>query len=227
MPGGPHDSDPLALDPETMRELGYRTVDLLVERLQREEPPIRRASPAEMRERLHGPPPDEPQPFEEILAGLDRDVLPFASRDGHPGFFGFIPFAGTWPGALGDLIASGCNLYAGSWMEAAGVSQVELEVLGWFKEWIGFPADAAGSLVERRLGREPDRPRVRARDAGRADARRPRALRLRPGALLDRPRGAPARLPARAGARAAERRVASGSRRARWPRRWRSTSAAA
>src|SRR3954466_7917927 len=106
-----------------MRELGYRTVDLLVERLQRDEPPIRRASPAEMRERLHGPPPDEPQAFEEILAGLERDVLPFASRDGHPGFFGFIPFAGTWPGALGDLIASACNLYAGSWMEAAGVSQ--------------------------------------------------------------------------------------------------------
>ena len=145
--GGPHDSDPLALDPETMRELGYRTIDLLVERLQREEPPIRRASPAEMRERLHGPPPDQPQPFDEILAGLDRDVLPFASRDGHPRFFGFVPFAGTWPGALGDLIASACNLYAGSWMESAGPSQVELEVLGWFKDWIGFPPEAAGSLV--------------------------------------------------------------------------------
>ena len=146
MEGGRHE-DPLALDPETMRELGYRTIDLLVERLQREEPPIRRASPAEMRERLHGPAPDEAEPFDEILAGLERDVLPFASRDGHPRFFGFIPFAGTWPGALGDLIASACNLYAGSWMEAAGVSQVELEVLGWFKEWIGFPPEAAGSLV--------------------------------------------------------------------------------
>jgi glutamate/tyrosine decarboxylase-like PLP-dependent enzyme len=145
--GGPRDRDPLALDAETMRELGYRTIDLLVERLQREEPPLRRASPVEMQERLRGPAPDAAVPFEEILTGLDRDVLPFASRDGHPGFFGFIPFAGTWPGALGDLIASACNLYAGSWMESAGVSQVELEVLSWFKEWIGFPPDAAGSLV--------------------------------------------------------------------------------
>src|SRR6188472_224904 len=147
--GGHESDDPLGLDSQTMRELGYRTVDLLVERLERERggPPLRRATPAEMRARLHGPPPDGPQPFEEILAGLDRDVLPFASRDGHPGFFGFIPFAGTWPGALGDLIASACNLYAGSWMESAGVSQVELEVLAWFKEWIGFPPEAAGSLV--------------------------------------------------------------------------------
>jgi aromatic-L-amino-acid/L-tryptophan decarboxylase len=147
--GGHESDDPLGLDSRTMRELGYRTVDLLVERLERERggPPLRRATPAEMRGRLHGPPPEQPEPFGEILERLDRDVLPFASRDGHPRFFGFVPFAGTWPGALGDLIASGSNLYAGSWMESAGASQVELEVLGWFKDWIGYPADAAGSLV--------------------------------------------------------------------------------
>ena len=147
--GGHESDDPLGLDSQTMRELGYRTVDLLVERLERERdgPPLRRATPTEMRERLHGPPPEQPEPFDEILERLERDVLPFASRDGHPRFFGFVPFAGTWPGALGDLIASGSNLYAGSWMESAGVSQVELEVLGWFKDWIGYPPDAAGSLV--------------------------------------------------------------------------------
>ncbi len=147
MEGVPPQGDPLSLGKETMRELGYRTVDLLVEWLERESPPLRRASPAEMRERLAGPPPEQPEPFERILEGLERDVLPFASRDGHPRFFGFIPFSGTWPGALGDLIASACNLYVGSWMESAGPSQVELEVLGWFKEWIGYQAGAAGSLV--------------------------------------------------------------------------------
>ena len=139
--------DPLALDRETMRQLGYRTVDLLIDWLEREAPPLTRATAAEMRERLHTPPPEQPEPFEQILEGIERDVLPFASRDGHPRFFGFVPFAGTWPGALGDLIASACNLYVGSWMESAGPSQVELEVLGWFKDWIGYPADAAGSLV--------------------------------------------------------------------------------
>ncbi len=147
MAGVPPQRDPLALDKEAMRQLGYRTVDLLVEWLEREAPPLRRATPAEMRKRLAGPPPEQPEPFERILDGLKRDVLPFVSRDGHPRFFGFIPFSGTWPGALGDLIASACNLYVGSWMESAGPSQVELEVLGWFKEWIGYPPEAAGSLV--------------------------------------------------------------------------------
>jgi glutamate/tyrosine decarboxylase-like PLP-dependent enzyme len=39
------------------------------------------------------------------------------------------------------------NVYAGTWMEAAGPSRVELIVLDWFKEWIGYPDDAAGVLV--------------------------------------------------------------------------------
>ncbi len=131
-----------------MRELGYRTVDMLVERLSDETiPPLRRASPAEMRRRLAGPPPAQPEPFGDILARLDEDVLPFTSRTDHPGYLAFIPSCGTWPAALGELVASACNVYAGSWMESAGPSQLELDVLGWFKTWIGYPPDADGILV--------------------------------------------------------------------------------
>ncbi len=137
--------DPLELDPETMRQLGYLAVDVLVERLSDPSiPPLRRATPDEMAARLSGPPPSDPESFDEILRRLGEDVLPFMSRGDHPGFFAFIPFSGTWPGALGDLVASACNVYAGSWMESAGPSQVELEVLGWFKDWVGYPYEAAG-----------------------------------------------------------------------------------
>ncbi len=110
-------------------------------------PPLRRATPDEMAARIDGPPPETPQDFDDILRTLDEDVLPFMSKGDHPGFFAYVPFAGTWPGALGDLIASATNVYAGSWMEAAGPSQLELEVIGWFKDWIGYPAGAAGLLV--------------------------------------------------------------------------------
>ena len=141
---GEPQNDPLALDREQMRQLGYRVVDFLLEQ---EGPPLRRASPGEMQQRLGGPPPAGPQPFDNTLERLARDVLPFRSRVDHPRFLGFIPGSGTWPGALADLIASASNVYAGSWMEAAGPSQVELDVLGWFKDWIGFPPEAAGSLT--------------------------------------------------------------------------------
>jgi aromatic-L-amino-acid decarboxylase len=117
--------DPLGLDPEAMRELGHRTVDALVAHLtDPAAPPIRRATPEEMSRRLSGPAPEEPEPVDAILGQLERDVLQFRSRVDHPRFFAFIPGSGTWPGALGDFVASACNIYAGSWMESAGPSQV-------------------------------------------------------------------------------------------------------
>jgi aromatic-L-amino-acid decarboxylase len=141
-------NDPLALDRETMRELAQKTVDVVVDWLTDTDAlPLTRATPGEMQRRLSGPPPDGPQDFDELLAKLERDVLPFMSRVHHPAFFAFVPGSATWPAVLGDLIASACNVYAGSWMESAGPSQLELEVLGWFKEWIGYPAEAAGTLV--------------------------------------------------------------------------------
>jgi len=131
-----------------MRALGYRTVDALVDWLSDDSrPPLRRATPAEMAERLGVAVPTAGAPFDEALAVLFDDVLPFTSRSSHPRFFAYVPFAGTWPGALGDFVASACNVYAGSWQEAAGPTQLELEILGWFKGWVGYPAAAAGSLV--------------------------------------------------------------------------------
>ena len=142
------EDDPLGVDPETMRRLGYRTVDLLVDVLaDRSAPALRRASREEMEARLAGPPPETGEDFERILEQLAVDVVPYMSRGDHPGYFAFIPSCGTWPGALGDLVASALNVFAGSWMESAGPSQLELTVLDWFKEWIGYPEGAAGLLV--------------------------------------------------------------------------------
>ncbi|MFN2545018.1 MAG: aminotransferase class V-fold PLP-dependent enzyme [Actinomycetota bacterium] len=140
--------DPLAIDAEQMRRLGYRTVDMLVDRLSDPTvPPLVRATPLEMAERLSGPPPETGEDFDALLRQLTEDVLRFTSRVDHPGYFAFIPGSGTWPGALGDFIAAACNIYAGSWMEAAGPSRVELVVIDWFRQWIGFPPEASGILL--------------------------------------------------------------------------------
>jgi aromatic-L-amino-acid decarboxylase len=146
MEGG-HES-PLALDRETMRRLGYRTIDMLIERMTGPPGPVVQAAPpAELRERLASPPPEAPAGFDEILAGLERDVLPYVARISHPGYMAFIPGEGTWPGALGDLIASALNIDTCWWLGASGPSALEIVVLDWLRQWTGYPERAAGVLV--------------------------------------------------------------------------------
>src|SRR4051794_5996177 len=131
-----------------MREIGYRTVDLLVDQLSDSEiPAMRRGSGDDLRRRLMAPASDEPRRWGELLDQLEHDVLGPMSRLAHPGYFAFIPASSTFAGALGDLIAAALDIDTGSWMAAAGPSQLELVVLDWFKSWIGYPPEAEGILV--------------------------------------------------------------------------------
>jgi aromatic-L-amino-acid/L-tryptophan decarboxylase len=143
------DDDPLALDRETMRRMGYLVVDRLVERIAslRDQRVMTTASRADLAARIDEPPPGAPGSFAGLIDRLERDVLPFVAHLDHPRCFAYIPGAGTWPSALGDLIASATNIDAGSWREASGPSQLELTVLDWFRRWVGYPDGAGGVLV--------------------------------------------------------------------------------
>jgi hypothetical protein len=138
---------PLAMDAEAMRRAGYATVDALVARLADPEgdPVLRRAGAADMRTRLGGPPPEQPGDYGAVLTRVLADVLPYAARTDHPGYLAFIPSFTTWPAALAELTAA--NPYCGAWMESAGATQVELEVIDWFRGWAGLPDSTAGVLV--------------------------------------------------------------------------------
>jgi glutamate/tyrosine decarboxylase-like PLP-dependent enzyme len=140
---------PLAMDAEAMRRAGYATVDALVARLADPgaDPVLRRADATDMRARLGGPPPEQPGDYGAVLARVMTDVLPYAARTDHPGYLAFIPSFTTWPAALAELTAAAANLYCGAWMESAGATQIELEVVDWFRSWLGLPAGTAGVLV--------------------------------------------------------------------------------
>ena len=140
--------DPLGLSPAQMRELGYRTIDLLVERLT--DPAavaMRRGSSDELAARVGAEIPVGGRDWTDLLGELDDSVLGFNSRLSHPGYFAFIPASSTFPGALGDLIAAALDIDAGGWSSASGATHLELVVLNWFKRWIGYPAEAEGALV--------------------------------------------------------------------------------
>jgi hypothetical protein len=72
-----NDSPPLALDPDAMREMGHRVVDVLVELLgDTSRPALRRARAAEMAARLPFGLPESGAALDDLLVRLQRDVVP-------------------------------------------------------------------------------------------------------------------------------------------------------
>jgi glutamate/tyrosine decarboxylase-like PLP-dependent enzyme len=137
------------MEVEAMRRAGYAAVDALAARMAdpEAEPVLRRASPAEMRERLGGAPPEQGAGLDAVLARVIEDVLPYQAGTNHPGYFAFIPYFTTWPAALAELIAAAINVSPWAWMESPAATQIELEVIDWFRDWLGMPEGTAGVLV--------------------------------------------------------------------------------
>ncbi|MBW3661214.1 MAG: aminotransferase class I/II-fold pyridoxal phosphate-dependent enzyme [Gemmatimonadetes bacterium] len=139
----------LELDPDAMRALGYRVVDLLVDHWTtlREQPAGRSASRQRLEALLSEPPPETPGDPAEVLQRLERDVLAWMGRVHHPRFFAFVPSPSNFVSVLGDAIAAGHNVFAGTWFESAGPAMLELVVLDWLREWCGLPESAGGLLT--------------------------------------------------------------------------------
>lgn len=124
-------------------------VEALVEHTESvgQSPPVRTASPAELRERLGGPPPAAPTDPDAALDTLLEHVLPFMQHGDHPRFFARVPSPSNAVSALGDALAAGLNAFAGSWGGGAGPAALELVVLDWLRDWCGLPDETQGVLV--------------------------------------------------------------------------------
>jgi len=139
----------LQMSPQEMRRLGYAAVDRIVERWATlgDGPPWDYGSRKELAPRLSGPPPEEGRNPDEVMRTVLTEVLPKAGRIDHPSFLAFIPASPTWPSVLGDFLATGFNIFQGTWLESAGPSQLELTVIDWFRDWLGLGEKSGGLLT--------------------------------------------------------------------------------
>ena len=132
-----------------MRRLGYAAVDAIVGRLEALDtaPVVAPAGREEMEARLREPLPEAGCDPHVVLDTALRDVLEPGLRVDHPRFFAFTPMPSNPVGAVGDLLAAGFGVFAGTWLASPGAAMVELVVLDWLRELCGLPPGTEGLFV--------------------------------------------------------------------------------
>lgn len=146
MPPGPAD---LCLTPAQMRDLGYRVIDAIVEHFEKlpEKCPSRRRTRDELEALLREPPPERGQDPQAVLEQALSAVFANMMHVDHPRFFAFVPGPSNFVGAMADALAAGFNPFAGSWFSGSGPAELELVVVDWLRELLGFPESAGGLFV--------------------------------------------------------------------------------
>ena len=143
-----HHLDPLALDPETLRRLGYRAVDLVVEHLaaMRDRDVFVPMPAAERARLLDEPLPDAGRGPDDILSAFEERVITRPMGNGHPRFFGWVNSPPAPIGVLAELLGAAMNPSCAGGDHAA--IYLERCVTRWLMELVGFPvAGSMGLLV--------------------------------------------------------------------------------
>jgi aromatic-L-amino-acid decarboxylase len=139
----------LELTPEQMQALGHRVADMITDHFSRLSE-IRvgaKGDPAVLRPTFLEAPPANAVGVDEIFARLERDVFPNIMNICHPRFFAFVPGPSNFVSVMADALASGFNVFNGSWLGGSSAAAMELAVIDWFRGWCGFPEGAGGLFV--------------------------------------------------------------------------------
>ena len=91
--------------------------------------------------------PEQGVPFEALLDLLFDRVVPKAFNTTGPGYLAYIPGGGLLQTAVADYIGDAVNRYVGVWAAAPGMVQLEVNVIRWFGEIVGYSPGAAGFLT--------------------------------------------------------------------------------
>ncbi|WP_319538588.1 pyridoxal-dependent decarboxylase [uncultured Methanospirillum sp.] len=138
------------LDPEdwdSMRALGHRMLDEAIDYIKNSrDRPVWQHTSADVKAHFSSKPPASPQNAEEIYQEYLTTILPHQLGNVHPRYWGWVTGCGTVMSMFADMLASGTDAVSGSFSYLSN-NYVEMQVIDWCKDLLGFPKTASGLLT--------------------------------------------------------------------------------
>ena len=130
------------MSPDEFRRRGYEVVDWLARYYEEVEryPVLSPVAPGDVRAQLPDSPPEHPEPFDDVMADLERVILPGVTHWQSPNFFAYFPANSSGPSVLGDLLSSGLGVQGMLWATSPACTELETLVLDWVVDLLGLPA---------------------------------------------------------------------------------------
>ncbi|MBU0494749.1 MAG: aspartate aminotransferase family protein [Chloroflexi bacterium] len=130
------------MTPDEFRRYGYAVVDWVADYYQRVEtfPVLSPVQPGEIRAALPPDPPQQGEPFDAILADVDRLIMPGITHWQSPNFFAYFPANTSGPSILGELLSAGLGVQGMLWATSPACTELETHVLDWLVDMLALPA---------------------------------------------------------------------------------------
>ena len=134
----------------TFREDGHAAVDWAARYLDRvgDLPVLAQVQPGELSAKLPASPPEQGEPFANVLSDLDDLVVPALTNWQHPRFFAYFAVTASEPGILAELLAATMQQVAITWRASPASTELELRTVDWVRQLLGLPEGWHGHIED-------------------------------------------------------------------------------
>ena len=134
----------------SFREDGAAALDWAARYLERvgDLPVLAQVEPGEIRGKLPESPPDQGEPFANVLRDLDEILLPGITHWQSPRFFAYFAVSAAEPGILAELLAATLNSVAFIWRTSPASTELEALTLDWTAQLLGLPDGWHGHIED-------------------------------------------------------------------------------
>jgi aromatic-L-amino-acid decarboxylase len=135
---------------EAFRRHGHALVDWIAEYLEHSDryPVLARVKPGEIASALPTHAPEEPEPFDAIMADVERILVPGLTHWNHPRFFAYFATSGSPPGVLAEFLSAAFNQQAMLWRTSPVATELEYVALAWLRRLLGLPDAFEGVIYD-------------------------------------------------------------------------------
>lgn len=135
---------------DEFRRHGHELVEWIASYLDGAEryPVLARVEPGAITEALPTCAPETGEPMPDILADLDRVLMPGVTHWSHPGFMAYFGISASGPGVLAEFVSAALNQQAMLWRTSPVSTELEGVVLRWLRDLIGLPPTFAGVIYD-------------------------------------------------------------------------------
>jgi aromatic-L-amino-acid/L-tryptophan decarboxylase len=116
-------------------------------------PVLAAVEPGQIRAALPPEPPQSGEPFDRVLADVEKLILPGITHWQSPNFFAFFPANVSAPGVLGELLSAGLGVQGMLWATSPAATELETHVLDWLAGMLDLPAkflstESGGGVIQ-------------------------------------------------------------------------------
>jgi len=135
---------------EEFRRFGHELIDWVAEYLEHVEdlPVLAQIEPGDLKAQLPVAPPETGEPMEQIIADVDRLIVPALTHWNHPSFFAYFATSTSAPGIFGELLSAAFDNKAMLWRTSPASTELEEVTLDWLRQMMGLDAGMTGIIYD-------------------------------------------------------------------------------